>query len=38
MEPIYKAVKKNSKRQVVFDTAQAVANIYKYNRKLGAKY
>ena len=38
MKPIYKTVKKNDKTQVVFDTAQAVANIYKYNRKLGAKY
>ena len=35
---IYKTTKQGNKSMIVFDTAQAIANIYEYNRKLGARY
>lgn len=38
MEKIYKEIKKDGKTFVVFDKLQAIANIYEYNKKLGANY
>jgi hypothetical protein len=38
MEKIYKEIKKDGKIFIVFDKLQAIANIYEYNKKLGAKY
>ena len=37
-KPIYKTIKKHGKDYIIFDTAQAVANIYNYNKELGTKY
>lgn len=33
-----KDVYKQDKNTIVFDPLQAIANIYEYNRSLGAKY
>lgn len=38
MKAIYKTTKQGNKSMIVFDTAQAIANIYEYNRKLGVRY
>ena len=38
MEKIYKEIKKDGKTFIVFDKLQAIANIYEYNKKLGANY
>lgn len=35
---IYKTINKNGAPCIVFDKLQAIANIYNYNKKLGAKY
>lgn len=35
---IYKTIIKDGKTYVVMDSLQAIANIYDYNKKLGAKY
>lgn len=34
---IYKTITKNGRRFIVFDTMQAIADIYEYNKKLGGK-
>jgi uncharacterized protein YlzI (FlbEa/FlbD family) len=38
MQKNYKKIKKNGKNYIVFDKMQAIANIYEYNKKLGANY
>ena len=38
MEKTYKEIKKEGKTFIVFDKLQAIANIYEYNKKLGANY
>ena len=38
MEKTYKEIKKDGKTFIVFDKLQAIANIYEYNKKLGANY
>lgn len=38
MGKIYKEIKKDGKTFIVFDKLQAIANIYEYNKKLGANY
>jgi hypothetical protein len=38
MKAIYKTTKQGNKSMIVFDPVQAIANIYEYNRKLGARY
>lgn len=37
-QPIYKTIIIDGKEYIVFDKLQAIADIYKHNRKLGAKY
>jgi hypothetical protein len=38
MQKNYKEIKKNGKNYIVFDKTQTMANIYEYNKKLGANY
>lgn len=38
MQKIYKEITKDGKKYIVFDKLQAIANIYEYNKKLGANY
>lgn len=35
---IYKTIIKDGREYIIFDKTQAIANIYDYNKKLGAKY
>lgn len=35
---IYKTIRKQGKSYTILDKAQVLANIYNYNKKLGANY
>ena len=38
LKSAYRTIVKDGKKYTVFDKVQAIANIYEYNKALGARY